>query len=98
MWLGAKRIAACAGNFLLLTAVSLGGIFALVAEGPTILPSGSMLRAPGRGGYGIGVGKEMTVSNPVRRGITTYRRLRQPRDTPYAERPRLLQVNPEPDY
>jgi hypothetical protein len=73
--LGAKRIyAACAGvHFLLLTAVSLGGIFALVAEGPTILPSA--LDKYARQGEVVTssvLGKEMAASNPVRRGITTY--------------------------
>ena len=73
--MGAKRIyAACAGvHFLLLTAVSLRGIFSLVAEGPTILPS--TLDKYARKGELVTasvLGKEMAASNPVRRGIVTY--------------------------
>jgi hypothetical protein len=73
--LGAKRIyAGCAGvHFLLLTAVSLHGIFALVAEGRTILPS--TLDKYARKGELVTasvLGKEMAASNPVRRGIVTY--------------------------
>jgi hypothetical protein len=73
--LGAKRIyAACAGvHFLLLTAVSLRGIFSLVAERPTILPS--TLDKYARKGELVTasvLGKEMAASNPVRRGIVTY--------------------------
>jgi hypothetical protein len=73
--LGAKRIyAACAGvHFLLLAAVSFRGIFALVAEGRTILPS--VLDKYARGGEVVAasvLGKEMAASNPVRRGIVTY--------------------------
>ncbi len=73
--MGAKRIyAACAGvHFLLLTAVSFRGIFSLVAEGRTILPSA--LDNYAREGEVVTasvLGKEMAVSNPVRRSIATY--------------------------
>ena len=73
--MGAKRIyTACAGvHFLLLTAVSFRGIFSLVAEGPTILPS--TLDKYARKGELVTasvLGKEMAASNPVRRGIVTY--------------------------
>jgi len=73
--LGAKRTyAACAGvHFLLLTTVSFRGIFALVAEGQTILPfaldkyarSGEVVLASV-------LGKDLAASNPVRRGMATY--------------------------
>jgi hypothetical protein len=73
--LGAKRIyAACAGvHFLLLTIVSFRGIFALVAEGGTILPSA--LDKYARGGELVlasVLGKDLAASNPVRRSIATY--------------------------
>ena len=73
--MGAKRIyAACAGvHFLLLTAVSFRGIFSIVAEGRTILPSA--LDNYAREGEVVTasvLGKEMAASNPVRRGIVTY--------------------------
>ncbi len=73
--MGAKRIyAACAGvHFFLLTAVSLRGIFALVAEDATILPSA--LDKYARGGEVVlasVLGKDLAASNPARRGIVTY--------------------------
>jgi hypothetical protein len=73
--LGAKRIyAACAGvHFLLLTAVSFRGIFALVAESQTILPS--TLDKYARSGEVVlasVLGKDLAASNPVRRGMVTY--------------------------
>ena len=73
--MGAKRIyAACAGvHFLLLAVVSFRGIFALVAEGLTILPSA--LDKYARSGEVVlasVLGKDLAASNPVRRGIVTY--------------------------
>ena len=73
--MGAKRIyAACAGvHFFLLTAVSLRGIFALVAEDATILPSA--LDKYARGGEVVlasVLGKDLAASNTARRGIVTY--------------------------
>ena len=73
--MGAKRIyAACAGvHFLLLTAVSFRGLFSLVAEGRTILPSA--LDRYAREGEVVTasvLGKDLAASNPVRRGIVTY--------------------------
>ena len=73
--MGAKRIyAACAGvHFLLLIVVSFRGIFALVAEGGTILPSA--LDKYARSGELVlasVLGKDLAASNPVRRGIATY--------------------------
>ena len=60
-------------HFFLITAVCLAGVFWLIAQGSTILPSG----------YNEGaqkaelvatwcLGKEAGASNPVRRGIATY--------------------------
>jgi hypothetical protein len=60
-------------HFFLVTAVCLAGVFWLIAQGSTILPSG----------YNEGaqkaelvatwcLGKEAGASNPVRRGIATY--------------------------
>ena len=73
--MGAKRIyAACAGvHFLLLAAVSFRGIFALIAEGLTILPSA--LDKYARSGEVVlasVLGKDLAASNPARRGIATY--------------------------
>jgi hypothetical protein len=73
--LGALRIyAACAAvHFFLLTVVSLRGIFALVAEHTTILPSA--LDKYARGGEVVlasVLGKDLAASNPARRGIVTY--------------------------
>jgi hypothetical protein len=73
--LGAKRIyAAWFGvHFFLIAAVCCAGIFSLVAEGLTILPSA--LDRYARKGELAGsfvLGKEMATSNPVRRGIATY--------------------------
>ncbi|HEX9543718.1 MAG TPA: hypothetical protein VF955_00955 [Pyrinomonadaceae bacterium] len=73
--LWAKRIyAACAGvHFFLLTAVSLAGIFSLVAERLTILPSAlDKYARKGELAAASVLGKEMAASNPVRRGIATY--------------------------
>jgi hypothetical protein len=73
--LGAKRIyAACVGvHFFLITVVCFAGIFALVAEHKTILPSA--LEKYARDGELVAasvLGKELAASNPVRRGIVTY--------------------------
>ena len=73
--MGAKRIyAACAGvHFLLLTAVSFRGIFALAAEGLTILPSALDKYAhSGEVVLASVLGKDLAASNPVRRSIVTY--------------------------
>jgi hypothetical protein len=73
--LGPKRIyAVCAGvHFLLLIAVSVRGIFSLVAEGRTILPSSlDQYARKGEVVTASVLGKEMAASNPIRRGITTY--------------------------
>jgi hypothetical protein len=60
-------------HFSLITAVCFAGIFSLVAEGTTILPSG--LEKPARRAELIAaflLGKEATVSSPVRQGIASY--------------------------
>ena len=66
--------AACAGvHFLLLTAVSFRGMFALVAEGRTILPSAfDKYARSGEVVLASVLGKDLAASNPVRRGIVTY--------------------------
>jgi hypothetical protein len=73
--LGAKRIyAACAGvHFFLIAAVCFAGIFALVAEHQTILPSAfDKYARVGEAVAGSVLGKDLGVSNTVRRGIATY--------------------------
>jgi hypothetical protein len=73
--LGAKRIyAACAGvHFLLLAVVSFRGIFALIAEGLTILPSAfDKYARSGEVVLASVLGKDLAASNPVRRGMVTY--------------------------
>jgi hypothetical protein len=70
-----KRIyAAWVGiHFFLITAVCFAGLFSLIAEGATILPSG--LEKYARKAELIAafvLGKEATASNPMRRGIATY--------------------------
>src|SRR6266851_3321031 len=70
-----KRIyAAWAGvHFFLIAAVCFAGIFSLVAEGLTILPS-ALDRYARKGELAAAsvLGKELAASNPVRRGIATY--------------------------
>ena len=73
--MGAKRIyATCAGvHFFLIIVVCFGGIFPLVAEHRTILPSA--LDKYARDGELVAtsvLGKELAGSNPVRRAIATY--------------------------
>jgi len=73
--LGAKRIyAAWAGvHFFLIAAVCVAGIFSLVADGLTILPSAfDSYARKGELAAASVLGKEMAASNPVRRGIATY--------------------------
>jgi hypothetical protein len=60
-------------HFSLITAVCFAGIFSLIAEGTTMLPSG--LDKYARAGELIAafvLGKEATASSPVRQGIATY--------------------------
>jgi hypothetical protein len=70
-----KRIYACwfAGHFFLITAVCFAGVFSLIAEGSTMLPS--TLDKFARKAELIAafvLGKEAAASNPVRQGIATY--------------------------
>jgi hypothetical protein len=70
-----KRIHAIwfAGHFFLITAVCTAGIFSLIAQGSTILPTAfdrcarkaELLAA-------FVLGKQSAASNPVRQGIATY--------------------------
>lgn len=60
-------------HFFLITAVCFAGIFSLVAEGATMLPSS--LRKHAREAELIAalvLGKQATASNPVRQGVATY--------------------------
>jgi len=60
-------------HFFLLTAVCLAGVFWLIAQGSTILPSAwnqYALKAELVASWCLG--KEAAASNPVRRGIATY--------------------------
>ena len=60
-------------HFFLLTAVCLAGVFWLIAEGSTILPSAWNEDArKGELGATWCLAKEAGPSNPVRRGIATY--------------------------
>ncbi|MGB9474676.1 MAG: hypothetical protein WCE87_06345 [Candidatus Udaeobacter sp.] len=70
-----KRIYAAwfAGHFFLITAVCAAGIFSLVAQGSTILPSaldGCARKAELVAAFVLG--KEAVASSPVRQGIATY--------------------------
>jgi hypothetical protein len=60
-------------HFFLITAVCFAGIFSLVAEGATMLPS--PLRKHAREAELIAalvLGKQAVASNPVRQGVATY--------------------------
>jgi hypothetical protein len=60
-------------HFFLITAVCFAGIFSLVAEGATMLPS--PLRKHARKAELIAalvLGKQAVASNPVRQGVATY--------------------------
>jgi hypothetical protein len=60
-------------HFFLLTAVCLAGIFWLIAQGSTILPSA--VDADARKAQLVAtwcLGKEARMSNPLRKGIATY--------------------------
>jgi hypothetical protein len=60
-------------HFFLVTAVCFAGIFSLIAEGTTMLPSG--LEKYARNAELIAafvLGKEAATSSPVRQGIATY--------------------------
>jgi hypothetical protein len=60
-------------HFFLITAVCLAGVFSLVAEGTTMLPSG--LDKYARKAELVAafvLGKEAVASSPVRQGIATY--------------------------
>ncbi len=60
-------------HFFLLTAVCLAGVFWLIAEGSTILPSAwDEYARKGELGATWCLAKETGPSNPVRRGIATY--------------------------
>jgi len=60
-------------HFFLLTAVCLAGVFWLIAQGSTILPSACNEYAQkAELGATWCLGKEAGASNPVRRGIATY--------------------------
>lgn len=73
--MGAKRIyAAWAGvHFFLIIAVCFSGIFPLVAEHRTILPSAlDTCARKGELVAALVLGNEMAASNPARRAIATY--------------------------
>jgi hypothetical protein len=60
-------------HFFLITAVCFAGIFSLIAEGTTMLPSGlekCARRAELIAAFALG--KEAAPSNPLRQGIATY--------------------------
>jgi hypothetical protein len=60
-------------HFFLITAVCFAGLFSLIAEGATILPSA--LDIYGRKAEGLTawlLAKQASASSPVRRGIATY--------------------------
>ena len=60
-------------HFFLLTAVCLAGVFWLIAEGSTILPSAwNEYARKAQSGATWCLGKEANASNPLRRGIATY--------------------------
>jgi len=60
-------------HFFLITAVCLAGVFWLIAQGSTILPSACNEYAQkAELGATWCLGKEAGASNPVRRGIATY--------------------------
>ena len=60
-------------HFFLITAVCLAGVFWLIAQGSTILPSACNEYAQkAQLGATWCLGKEAGASNPVRRGIATY--------------------------
>ena len=60
-------------HFFLITAVCLAGVFWLIAQGSTILPSACNKYAQkAELGATWCLGKEAGASNPVRRGIATY--------------------------
>lgn len=60
-------------HFFLITAVCFAGIFSLIAEGTTILPSGVDKHArKAELTAAVLLGKEAAVSSPVRQGIATY--------------------------
>jgi hypothetical protein len=60
-------------HFFLLTAVCLAGVFWLIAQGSTILPSACNVYAQKAELVATWcLGKEAGASNPVRRGIATY--------------------------
>lgn len=60
-------------HFFLLTAVCFAGVFWLIAQGATILPSAwDDYARKGELGATWCLGKEAGVSNPLRRGIATY--------------------------
>src|SRR2546429_1524283 len=60
-------------QFLLITTVCVGGLFSLIAEGATILPStlNQVARKAELAAASL-LGKEAAPANPVRRGIATY--------------------------
>src|SRR5213596_3220044 len=60
-------------HFLLITAVCVAGLFSLIAEGATILPSALNhdARKAELAAASL-LGKEAAPANPVRRGIATY--------------------------
>ncbi len=60
-------------HFLLITAVCVAGLFSLIAEGATILPSAlnQDARKAELAAASL-LGKESAPANPVRRGIATY--------------------------
>jgi hypothetical protein len=60
-------------HFFLITTVCFAGIFSLIAEGTTMLPSG-LERCARRAelSAAFALGKEAAPSNPLRQGIATY--------------------------
>ncbi len=70
-----KRIYAAwfGAHFFLITAVCLAGIFSLVAQGLTILPSVlDRFARKGELAAATVLGKEAAASSPVRQGVATY--------------------------
>jgi hypothetical protein len=73
MWLKRTHAAWFGVHFFLVTAVCLAGLFWLIAQGSTILPSAwdEYARKAELGATWC-LGKEAGPSNPLRRGIATY--------------------------
>ena len=60
-------------HFLLITAVCFAGLFSLIAEGATILPSAlNQYARQAELAAAWLLGKQAAAASPVRRGIATY--------------------------